>query len=129
LSVDPKAEVTRAIYSYAQDDPLADGDPNGEWYEPLGEEEQKYMQYFTWIDNKVRASLLARHEHSRLNEFTVLAIYTWSKDLYEISRESNHLANSTEFQHESQMELSESYNGTLSCISSRRLLIRLSSRN
>jgi len=31
LSVDPKAEVTRAIYSYAQDDPLADSDPTGEY--------------------------------------------------------------------------------------------------
>ena len=109
LSVDPKAEVTRTIYSYAQDNPLTGGDPTGEWYEPLGEEERKYMQYYAWIDNKVRASLLARHEHSRLDEFTILASHIWSLDLQEISRGSLHEDNAGQFESEEGKKRSEAY--------------------
>ncbi|MGA9313653.1 MAG: RHS repeat-associated core domain-containing protein, partial [Solirubrobacteraceae bacterium] len=106
LSVDPKAEVTRTIYGYAQDNPLVDNDPTGEYAE-TNINEVRFARKFLHGIARVNAQLAFEHGE-RVPIFEELAEYAFYQGLYDVSTDTG-LQRSYQIQFEKYKNLAEKH--------------------
>ena len=84
LSIDPKAEVTRTIYGYAQDNPLADSDPTGD--EGWGSAEREFSYHWEQDVNHATAALTQQgYSDKYIDEFSEVADYYRWLGLYNLT--------------------------------------------